>query len=260
MGNSMDLSYLEKLDKLQIRIRAHKEFANFDVSNWIDDFCARSPRRSVLDVGCGSGNHLGIYAGHVGASGRVVGIDRDRRLVEAALAAHGSAPQVEVVVGSMDEPLPFPDASFDLCFSNFAIYNAADPRATLAEIRRVLEPGGQVVLIGPTRNNAAEIYEFNQRLTGVAIDPITLIRTDRLRQEILPLARELFVDVTEEVLHSRLTFPSADEFLLYFQSTMVYEETAEKAGLTREQMLAAIPAGSQPVVSKEMLAVVGTRV
>jgi ubiquinone/menaquinone biosynthesis C-methylase UbiE len=256
----MDLSYLEKLDKLQIRIRAHKEFANFDVSTWIDEFCARSPRRRVLDVGCGSGNHLGIYAHHAGPSGRVVGIDRDRGLVDAARAAHAGTPQVEVIVGSMDEPLPFADASFDLCASNFAIYNAADPRATLAEIRRVLAPGGQVLLIGPTRNNAAEIYEFNHRLTGVAIDPITLIRTDRLRQEILPIARELFSEVTEEVLHSRLTFPNADEFLLYFQSTMVYEETAEKAGLTHEQMRAAIPEGAQPVVSKEMLAVVATRV
>ena len=40
----MDLSYKEKLDKLQIRIRAHKEFANFDVSDWIDQFVARKPR------------------------------------------------------------------------------------------------------------------------------------------------------------------------------------------------------------------------
>src|SRR5207237_5854566 len=72
--NEMDLSYAEKLDKLQIRIRAHKEFANFDVSTWIDEFCARAPRRRILDIGCGSGNHLELYARHVGPSGRVVGL------------------------------------------------------------------------------------------------------------------------------------------------------------------------------------------
>src|SRR5262245_31588544 len=168
----MDLSYAEKLDKLQVRIRAHKEFANFDVSTWIDDFCGRSKRRRILDLGCGSGNHLGIYADHVGPDGRVVGLDRERKLVETAREAFRDRPNVEIVEGSMDEPLPFPDGSFDLCFSNFAIYNAADPRLTLIEIRRLLEPGGQVVLIGPTRNNALEIYEFNERLSGIAIDPI----------------------------------------------------------------------------------------
>ena len=255
----MDLSYAEKLDKLQIRIRAHKEFANFDIGDWIDNLCAGSVRRRILDVGCGSGNHLGIYAKHVGASGQVVGIDRERGLIDAARVAHSGDPQITLILGSMDAELPFPDASFDLCFSNFAIYNATDLRATLSEIHRVLEPGGKVVLIGPTRNNAMEIYEYNERLTGIAIDPITLVRTDRLRVEVLPLVRSIFTCVTEEILNSFLTFPNAEEFLLYFRSTMVYEETAEKRGVTPEAMRAAMPTAARPVVSKEMLAITATR-
>jgi ubiquinone/menaquinone biosynthesis C-methylase UbiE len=159
----------------------------------------------------------------------------------------------------MNEPLPFPDGSFDLCISSFAIYYAADPRATLMEIRRVLEPGGEVALIGPTRNNAIEIYEYNERLTGVALDPVTLVLTDRLRQEILPLVRDLFTDVEEEVLNSFLTFPGGAEFLEYFTSTMVYEETAKKRGFTPEQFRAALPPQDRPIVSKEMLAVVGRK-
>jgi ubiquinone/menaquinone biosynthesis C-methylase UbiE len=255
----MDLSYAEKLDKLHVRIRAHKEFANFDIQDWIEGFCSRSPRRRILDIGCGSGNHLGLYARHVGRDGRVVGLDRERAVLDAARIAFQDTPQVELVLGSMDDPLPFPDSSFDLCFSNFAIYNAADPHQTLSEVRRVLVPGGQVVLIGPTRNNAQEIYAYNERLTGVGIDPITLIRTDRLRQEILPHVRALFSDVKEEVLNSFLSFPNADEFLLYFQSTMVYEETAQKRGVTLDQMRTALTPGDPLIVSKEMVAAVGTR-
>ena len=202
----MHHEYAESLDKLQVRIRAHKEFANFDVSTWLEDFCAQSSRRRILDLGCGSGNHLGLYARHVGLSGRVAGIDREPELVAAAREAYRAVPQIEVLVGSMDQPLPFPDGSFDLCFSNFAIYYAKDPSATLSEIQRVLEPRGQVVLIGPTRNNSQEIYEYNERLTGVAIEPVTVVLTDRLQTEILPLVRDLFVDVAEETLRSYLTF------------------------------------------------------
>ena len=256
----MHHEYGESLDKLQVRIRAHKEFANYDVSTWLDNFCAQSPRRHILDLGCGSGNHLGLYARHAGPAGRVVGIDREPALVAAAREAYRAVPQVEALVGSMDQPLPFPDGSFDLCFSNFAIYYAKDSSATLSEIRRVVEPRGQVVLIGPTRNNSLEIYKYNERLTGVAIEPVTVVLTDRLRTEILPLVRDLFVDVTEEILESSLTFPSADEFLRYFQATMVYEETAKKRGVTYEQMRAAMPSAGQPVVSKEMLVVIATRV
>lgn len=255
----MDLSYKEKLDKLEIRIRAHKEFANFDVAEWIDAFLGRAPRRAILDLGCGNGNHLDLYLKHVGPTGRVTGLDREGRLIDAARDAFRHAPNAELVLCSMDDPLPFPDGAFDVCFSNFAIYNASRPDATIRELHRVLKPRGQIALIGPTINNAREIYEYNERLTGVAIDEITLIRTDRLRREIAPIVQAVFGSCVEEVLNSYLQFPNADEFLLYFKSTMAYEETAEKRGMTDEQLRAAMPPGQLPIVSKEMLAIVATK-
>lgn len=251
-----DLSYQEKQDRLNSRIRAHKLFANFDIDEWIEEFVGRRPRRAVLDLACGNGNHLGIYLKHVGEGGRVAGIDRESKLVEEARGKYADSGNLELRVGSMDEPLPWADGTFDLAFSNFAIYNASNPEFTIGELKRVLAPGGELVLIGPTINNAREIYEYNERLTGVAIDPITLIRTDRLRQEILPVAREVFGNAREEVINSRLTFPDQDEFLRYFTSTMAYEENAEKAGYTMDQMRAALTSDRDIPLSKEMLAVV----
>lgn len=255
----MDLSYKESLDRLQVRIRAHKEFANFDVSDWIEAFARRRPRRAILDLGCGNGNHLGIYLGAVAPGGLVAGLDREARLIAEARAAYPAADHLDLRVGSMDDRLPWADGTFDLCFSNFAIYNAANPRATLTELRRVLAPGGQLVLIGPTRNNARELYVYNERLTGRAIDEITLIRTDRIRQEILPIVNELFPAVEQEVLNSFLTFPDREEFLRYFCSTQLYEGTAEKRGLTRPELEAAQPQERDIILSKEMLALVATQ-
>ena len=252
----MDLSYQEKLDKLQVRIRAHKEFANFDVGDWIAEFVARKPRTAVFDLGCGNGNHLGIYL--KGAS-RVVGLDREAKLIAEARETYRDHKNLELIVGSMDERLPFDDGTFDLCFSNFAIYNAKDPAFTLGELKRVMKPSAELVLIGPTRKNAYELYEYNERLIGQAIDEITLIRTDRLRQEIEPMVAKIFGNAREEVLSSKLTFPNAEEFLLYFRSTMLYEEGAEKKNVTKQQMLDALPATDTHIVSKEMLAVIATR-
>jgi ubiquinone/menaquinone biosynthesis C-methylase UbiE len=248
----MDLSYKEQLDKLQVRIRAHKEFANFDISDWIDEYAGRKPRKAILDLGCGNGNHLGIYLKHAET---VAGLDREKRLVDEARETYAGAKNLDLRVGSMDDPLPWPDETFDLCFSNFAIYNATEPRKTLQELKRVMTRGGELVLIGPTINNAREIYDYNERLTGQRIDEITLIRTDRLRREILPLVNEVFGAAEEEVINSFLKFPSREEFLLYFKSTMVYEETAEKRGVTQQQMLDAFPPNPPLIISKEMLAV-----
>ncbi|MGH8760127.1 MAG: class I SAM-dependent methyltransferase, partial [Burkholderiales bacterium] len=153
-----------------------------------------------------------------------------------------------------DDPLPFADESFDLCSSNFSIYNAKDPRFTISELKRVLQPGGEIVLIGPTRNNARELHEFNTRLTGQPVDEVILVRSDRIRREIVPIVREVFGNPSEEILHSRLTFPNAEEFVLYFQSTLFYERTN---GVTREQMLSSVP--RDLVVSKEMIAATATK-
>ena len=254
-----DLSYKEKDDKLKVRIRAHKKFANFDISDWIVRFLARKERRRIFDLGCGNGNHLQLYLKSVGTAGEVCGMDREQKLINEARETFSSVKNLDLYVGSMDDPLQFRDGSFDTCFSNFAIYNARDPGKTLRELSRILESKGQLVMIGPTMNNAKEIYEYNMRLTGIAIDPVTMIRTDRLRMEILPIAREVFNKVSEETINSFLTFPDRGEFLLYYRSTMLYEEGAAKCGFTEEQMEAACPGERDIILSKEMLAVIAEK-
>lgn len=256
---SVDLSYREKHDRLANRIRAHKLFANFDIEDWIDRFLQQRPRTNILDLGCGDGNHLGLYLRRITPGGLVAGLDREPVLIEGARRRYAGRAGLDLRVGSMDEALPFGDSSFDTCFSNFAIYNARDVRFTLSELHRVMADGAQLVLIGPTANNARELYEYNERLTGVAIDEITLVRTDRLRREILPVTREIFGDASDEVINSYLTFPNVDEFLRYFRSTMLYEEGAERVGLTDEQMRAACPSTTGIRVSKEMLAVIASK-
>jgi ubiquinone/menaquinone biosynthesis C-methylase UbiE len=254
-----DLSYQEKQDRLATRIRAHKEFANFDIDEWIAAFLARRPRQAIFDLGCGNGNHLHLYLDCVGPGGRVAALDREAELIGQAKSRYSTVANLQLHVGSMNDPLPLDDGSFDTCFSNFAIYNASDPAFTLRELKRILKPGGEVVLIGPTINNARELYVFNERLTGVAIDEITLIRTDRLRREILPLARGIFAEVREEILNSQLDFPSAEEFLRYYTATMLYEEGAEKQGVTLAAMRTALGPGDHFVLSKEMLAVIAIK-
>ena len=251
-----DLSYKEKQDRLATRIRAHKEFANFDIDEWITAFLATRPRRAIFDLGCGSGNHLHLYLASVGASGKVAALDREPTLVNEVRRAYQAAANLDVRVGSMDEPMPFADGSFDTVFSNFAIYNAANAAFTLGELKRILQPGGEVVLIGPTINNARELYAFNERLTGTAIDEVTLIRTDRLRREIVPVVRGIFAKVREDVMNSYLDFPNAEEFLRYYTATMLYEEGAEKQGKSMAEMTAALGTQSRYTVSKEMLAVI----
>lgn len=96
--------------------------------------------RDVLDLGCGSGFWLPGYA-RTAAS--VVGVEPDPTLLERARARH---PLVRVEPGSA-EHIPLPDASVDVVHARFAYFYPPGVDAGLAEVRRVLRPGGTLVVI-----------------------------------------------------------------------------------------------------------------
>jgi hypothetical protein len=70
------------------------------------------------------------------------------------------------------------------------------------------------------------------------------------------MVRRVFGGADEEIIDSFLTFPSQEEFLKYYTSTMLYEEGAERQGKTMEQMRAALDRDRNIILSKQMLAVI----
>ncbi len=99
------------------------------------------PGGELLDAGCGRGVFLKLASG---LFGRVRGADISSAAVAAARAAG-----LEAVEGDVCGALPFADASFDVCSCADVIEHVIDPAAALREIRRVLRPGGQLLLATP---------------------------------------------------------------------------------------------------------------
>jgi SAM-dependent methyltransferase len=104
---------------------------------------AIAPGERVLDIACGTGN-AALIAAQAGA--RVVGLDSAARLIDVARerAANAGA-DAEFVVGDALE-LPFDDRAFDAVVSVFGVIFVPDPARAVAEILRVLKPGGRAVL------------------------------------------------------------------------------------------------------------------
>lgn len=101
----------------------------------------------VLDVGSGSGTDALISARLVGPRGRVYGLDMTAQMrakLRATAAAAGVA-NLEVLEGDA-EAIPLPDASVDVVTSNGVLNLVPDKRRSIAEIHRVLKPGGRLQL------------------------------------------------------------------------------------------------------------------
>jgi ubiquinone/menaquinone biosynthesis C-methylase UbiE len=117
-------------------------FERAAVGGWRRRLAARA-RGRVLEIGSGTGAQLRWYA--PGAEVTALEPDAGMRARMERRAADALA-RVRVVGGHAEE-LPFTDASFDAVVSAFALCTVGDPAAALSELRRVLVPGGALLLL-----------------------------------------------------------------------------------------------------------------
>jgi ubiquinone/menaquinone biosynthesis C-methylase UbiE len=106
------------------------------------------PGHVVLDVGCGPGTDLPAMAAAAGPHGRVIGVDQDPAMRDAARQRVRAHPRVEIQAGDA-HALPLETASVDRARADRVLQHLADPAWAVAEMRRVLRPGGRVALAEP---------------------------------------------------------------------------------------------------------------
>ena len=133
----------------------------------------------VLEVGCGPG-HLSIRLARLGFE--VAGLDLDPAMIaraqaNASRAGNRGGRRPSFLVGDV-AALAFPDRSFDLVVSTLSMHHWADPTAGLAEIGRVLRPGGRA-LVWDFRPGVRP-HPFGPRHAHMP-DPVDHARDSRLR-------------------------------------------------------------------------------
>lgn len=117
----------------------------------------------ALDVCCGTGMLAIELAKAAGPDGRIVGLDFCRAMLDIAAANIAAAPggaSIELIEGNA-MALPFADNTFDCVTIGFALRNVPDIPAVLAEMRRVVKPGGAVVsleLAKPSAPGFKQLY------------------------------------------------------------------------------------------------------
>lgn len=99
----------------------------------------------VLDVGCGTGFGTEGLLQH---TDHVYGLDQSEGQLEKAWAKFGKTDRVAFTFGDA-ERLPFADDSFDAIWSSGSIEYWPNPVTALREFRRVVKPGGNVLVVGP---------------------------------------------------------------------------------------------------------------
>lgn len=133
--------------------RAAYEYATGpDARELTFDAIAQGLPARVLEVGCGPGELSARVQAELGAT--VVALDTSERMVELARERG-----VDARVGDA-QALPFGDAEFDCAVAAWMLYHVPDVPLALAELSRVLRPGGRLVAVTNSRDHLTELREL----------------------------------------------------------------------------------------------------
>jgi SAM-dependent methyltransferase len=159
--------------------------------------------RRVLEVGCGWGDLAARVAEETGAE--VVAVDLAPRMVELARERG-----VDARVGDVQE-LPFADGEFDAAIAAWMLYHVPDLDRAVAELARVLRPGGRLLAI---TNSAFHLQELRE-LVGSGPSPSKFTRESGA--EILG---RRFARVTREDVDGFVEYATRDDLVAYVRASI----------------------------------------
>ncbi len=167
-----------------------------------DAIAVARPRR-VFEAGCGPGELAERVQVELGAD--VVAVDTSPRMVELARARG-----VDARVGDVQE-LPFADAEFDCAIAAWMLYHVPDVPQALAELARVLEPGGRLVAV----TNYLDHLQEARELIGAPSRTFSAFSGENAEE----LLREAFSDVERYEASGEIRFPTRESVMEYVAAT-----------------------------------------
>lgn len=119
----------------------------------------------VLELGCGGGINMEFYDPARVTS--FTGLDPSPELLAMSRAAAQARGMAADIQGGVGEAMPFADAQFDTVVTTFTLCSVADQAAVLAEIRRVLKPGGTALFLEHGAAPDASVAKWQRRIEPV---------------------------------------------------------------------------------------------
>jgi ubiquinone/menaquinone biosynthesis C-methylase UbiE len=146
-------------------------------SSWREDLWSRVRGPRVLEAGVGTGKNIPYYPDNL----EITAIDLSPKMLERARKKAASEEASVELLEADAQALPFPDDSFDTAVATFLFCSVPDPVLGLEELRRVLAPGGQLLLLEHVLSHKplleTPMHLFNPvavRMTGANIDRETV--------------------------------------------------------------------------------------
>ena len=240
MSRTIDQTYLvqqqyKNADNLRARIAVHERFGTNqeDLAQWVFDRVEVPEDACVLELGTGPGRFWVQNSGRIPADWQITLSDLSPGMLEEAQEATQGLDKAfdYKVVDAQD--VPFEDDTFDCVVANHMLYHVPDLDKGIAEIRRVLKPGGKLYAVTNGEKHMLELEAFIveqfAKPLGVEFEVNTTLSfrletgSDRLSNH--------FAHVELEVLpNNALKVTEAEPFMAYIFSMNRWQTLLDEAG------------------------------
>jgi SAM-dependent methyltransferase len=204
--------------KLEARSRLHRKYGRDDWYPWLVEHGHWPGGGACLDSGCGAGAFWRAEASRLPTSLSIRLLDLSPGMVATAVEAARSVGRWHDVQGKIADAsaLPFEDGAFDTALAIHMLYHLPDPAKGVAELRRVLKPGGVALIALNGRDNMRELGDLRRQvlpdtsphqLPLDVADAEPLLRSAFAEVELIPYPDALSCTDPQDVIDYLLSMP-----------------------------------------------------
>ena len=241
MSKFTDQQYLKNdqyrdSSNLDARAVIHQRFSTnqYGWFKWVFDTLLKLPEHAgIVELGCGHGLLWKENADRIPPGWNITLSDLSPGMLDAAwrnLVVTGRAFQFKEIDA---QSIPFEDESFDAVVANHMLYHVPDRPTAIAEIKRVLKPGGRLIATTIGKNHLKELAVWFREVNDAFIsfgNPFTLENgSEQLKQ--------FFSQVTLSRIDDNLEITEIEPILAYIRSSMHATEVAEEKLIQLKQEL-----------------------
>jgi ubiquinone/menaquinone biosynthesis C-methylase UbiE len=215
----MEINYQETSKDLLVRIDIHEKYGSANIDEWTNELLQPQAGMNILDVGCGAGKLSFLFDDYTKGQAKIIGGDFSEELLDKARAKNKErGSNIDFQFLDFNKPFDFPNDTFDLCTSAFAIYYASDLDFTFGEAHRVLNPGGRLFVSGPLPENKQMFYDIIKEATKAPIPPMP--GSSRFKSDIFNTIEKIFAKIELHEFENHLTFPGVAPFIDYVRASL----------------------------------------
>jgi ubiquinone/menaquinone biosynthesis C-methylase UbiE len=211
-----------------------------DFVAWALHHVAWTARTRILDCGCGNGRYLRHTIEHGATADNTIGLDIAAGMLDSLRHRWPSdLPRPYLVVGDVAQ-LPLPTNSCDLAYAMHMLYHVPDQQRAVAELRRVVRPGGTLLVATNSQHDKQELGTlFDAAIAALAGHTAERAVATRFSLEHgAALLQTQFADVQRYDFTATIVLPEAAPAVAYMESMRATTEATLPAPLSWEAVIA----------------------